>query len=269
MQASPLSAPRSSNHLPATAALSLLTALLVSAPSHAQEREGESSWSLGFGAASTQKPYAGIDRETRALPMIQFENQYVRVQGLGVEAKLPSLVISNTQRFDFSIVGRRALGIGYEEEDAPILSGMEERKGGYWLGAKTEWKNSVLNVSADWTGDASGNSKGQRFNLGVNKPWRFGQLTLIPRLGLTWHDKKYNDYYFGVRDSEARADRAAYQADAGVNVELGLNAMYMFDRHHSMMLGLGVNSLSKEIKDSPLVDRSSENRVFLAYLYRF
>lgn len=45
--------------------------------------------------------------------------------------------------------------------------------------------------------------------------------------------------------------------------------MYMFDRHHFVMLGVGATSLSKEIKNSPLVDRSSENRVFMAYTYRF
>lgn len=63
--------------------------------------------------------------------------------------------------------------------------------------------------------------------------------------------------------------RAAYRAAGGANLELGLSGIYLFDRHHSAILGVGVNSLSREIKDSPLVDRSTENRVFLAYVYRF
>ena len=43
----------------------------------------------------------------------------------------------------------------------------------------------------------------------------------------------------------------------------------MFDQRHSMFVDFEVTSLAKEIKDSPLVDKSTENRVFLGYLYRF
>lgn len=276
MRATSLPASAFQNHARGSViTFTFLAALLVSVPVHAQGRrpggdDDSSSWGLGIGAASSQKPYAGIDRETKAIPLIQFENKYVRLQGLGVEVKLPSLVIDDTQRLNFSIVGRGAPGGGYEAGDAPILSGMAERESGFWAGAKVEWKNSLVNVGADWTGDASGHSKGQRFSLGLSKPWRLGpHLMLTPRLGAVWQDGKYNDYYFGVRDAEARPGRAAYRADAGVNVEVGLSGLYRFDRHHSMMLGIGANSLSKEIKKSPLVDRSSENRVFMAYVYRF
>ena len=72
-----------------------------------------------------------------------------------------------------------------------------------------------------------------------------------------------------MRDAEARPDRPAYRADAGVNVEAGVNGIYMFDRHHSAMLGVSATRLSTAVTDSPLVDRSSESRVFLGYLYRF
>lgn len=229
-----------------------------------------SSWSLGIGVMSAQKPYAGIDREAKAIPMIQLENRYVRVRGLGLEVKLPGLVISDTQRLNFSIVGRGSAGGGYEADDAPVLGGMAERKSGFWAGAKVEWETGLVDVTADWTADASSHSKGQKFSLGVAKSWRLGQhVMLIPRLGATWQDRKYNDYYFGVRDSEVRPGRAAYRADAGVNAEVGLTGIYMFDRHHSAMLSAAVTSLSKEIKNSHLVDRSTENRVMAAYIYRF
>ncbi len=269
MRATPLPA-----FAPATI-LTLLATLLVSDPAHARGLgpggdDESSSWGLGIGVASSQQPYAGIGRETKAIPLIRFENKYVRVQGLGMEVKLPSRVISDTQRFDFSIVGRRAPGDGYEADDAPILAGMAERKSGFWAGAKVEWENSLINVSADWTSDVSGHSKGQKFSLGFSRPWHLGQQwKLVPSLEVAWQDRKYNDYYFGVRDSEARPGRAAYQADVGVNVEIGLSGMYMFDKHHSVMLGVGASSLPKEIKNSPLVDRSTENRVFMAYTYRF
>lgn len=227
------------------------------------------SWSLGIGAMSKQKAYAGIDRETKALPLIKFENKYVRIFGPGVELKLPSLEIGNSRQLDFSVVGKYD-GSGYEGGDARILDGMGERKGGVWAGAKMEWNGGLVDVSAEWLADASGNSKGQRFNLGLERTWRAGKhMMLTPRVGANWQDRKYVDYYFGVNNNEARIDRPAYAGKSGVNAEVGIRGIYMFDKQHSVLLDVEVSSLAKEIKDSPLVDRSTENRVFLGYIYRF
>lgn len=227
------------------------------------------SWSLGLGVMSRQKPYTDIDRENMALPMIQFENEYIQIFGPNIGLKLPSLDISDSQKLNFSIVGKYD-GSGYEADDAPILHGMRKRKGGFWAGAKMEWNNDLVDVSAEWLADASGNSEGQRFNLGLEKTWHFGSdLMLTPRVGASWQDKKYVDYYFGVRDSEVRIGRPAYAGKSGVNAEVGVRGIYMFDKRHSMFLDVEVSSLAKEIKDSPLVDDSTENRVILGYLYRF
>ncbi|HVK56597.1 MAG TPA: MipA/OmpV family protein [Burkholderiales bacterium] len=227
------------------------------------------SWSLGLGGMSRQKPYAGIDRENKAIPLLQLENKYVHIFGPVIELKLPSLDISDSQKLNFSIVGKYD-GSGHEADDAPILDGMSKRKGGFWAGAKMEWSSDLVDVSAEWLADASGNSKGQRFNLGLERTWRFGRhMMLTPRVGASWQDKKYVDYYFGVRDDEARIDRPAYEGKSGVNAEVGARGIYMFDKRHSVLLDVEVSSLPKEIKDSPLVDRSTENRVFFGYLYRF
>jgi outer membrane protein len=233
------------------------------------ESSESSSWGLGIGMISAQKPYAGIDRDNTALPLIYFENKYVRVFGPGAEVKLPALNISSSQRIGFSILGRYD-GSGYKPDDAPILNGMSKRESGFWAGAGMTWHNDVVNVSADWFADASGNSKGQSFSLGLEKTWRFGEhVMLTPRLKAKWLDKKYVDYYYGVRADEVRADRSAYVGESAVNSELGIRANYIFDAQHSVFMDVGVTRLAKEIKNSPLVDRSNENRVMLGYMYRF
>lgn len=261
---------------PATTAFARLTlmraaALLLLMPrlAAASEPETSSSWGLGLGAGSMQKPYTGMDRENRVLPMLSYENRWVRVAGLGAEIKLPRLGISDKQHIDFRLVARYD-GSGYEADDAPVLAGMAERKSGFWAGARAIWHTGFAQLNADWTADASGHSKGQRFSLGIEKNFRVGPtLMLTPRLAAVWLDRKYVDYYFGVRDGEALTDRAAYGGRAGVNTELGLRGAYLLDRHHSLFVDVGVTRLSRPIQDSPLVDRSTENRVFMGYLYRF
>jgi outer membrane protein len=92
---------------------------------------------------------------------------------------------------------------------------------------------------------------------------------VMPYVTAHWLDKKYVDYYYGVRAAEATAGRAAYVGKGGVNVDVGLRTMYRFDEHHSMLLDVGITRLAKEIKASPLVDRSRTNRVILGYMYSF
>lgn len=253
----------------------LAAGLVCAVPAFAQAPDGDeppsTSWSLGVGVGviSMQKAYAGIDRENKVLPILLFENQYVHVFGPQIGIKLPSLDLSDSQQLNFSLVGKYD-GSGYKAGDAPILGGMSERKGGFWAGAEVEWKNDLADVKAAWFADVSGNSKGQNFSLGVEKTWNFDdRIMLTPRAEASWHDKKYVDYYFGVRDSEARTGRPAYAGKAGTGAEVGVRGLYLFDQRHSVFLDVAVSSLPEEIKDSPLVDRSTENRVLLGYTYRF
>ncbi|KIN15852.1 MipA/OmpV family protein [Vreelandella titanicae] len=229
----------------------------------------KTTWGLGIGAISKQEPYAGIDRDNSALPLLQVENRYFRVFGPGIEFKLPSINISDSQQLNFGIVGQYD-GSGYEENDAPILNGMGEREGGFWAGAKMEWNSNLVDVDAEWLTDVSGNSDGQRFNLGLERTWQIGEHVLLtPRVGASWQDDKNVDYYFGVRDSEIRFDRPAYSGESAINIKAGVRGVYQFDQHHSVLMGVEVTSLADEIKDSPLVDRSTQNAVFVGYLYTF
>ncbi|OUE38719.1 structural protein MipA [Billgrantia desiderata SP1] len=233
------------------------------------DAESSTTWALGLGVLSAQEPYAGIGRDNTALPLLQFENQYVHLFGPRIEFKLPSLDIGDSQQLSFGIVGEYD-GSGYEEGDAPILNGMEKRRGGFWAGGVVEWSTSFIDVSAEWLADVSGNSNGQIASLGLERTWRFGNHVLFtPHVGASWQDEKTVDYYFGVRENEARLDRPAYVGEAGVNIEAGVRGVYMFDRHHSVLVGGGVTSLADEIKDSPLVDRSTVNSIYLGYMYRF
>lgn len=226
-------------------------------------------WGLGIGVISKQDAYKGIKRETEAVPLLRFENEYVEFWGLGLEVKLPGLQLDGGSRIRFGIVGEAELS-GYKAKDAPILAGMAERKGTLWVGAKATWENDLVDLSAELTADASGNSKGRKFSLGVAKELHLGEhAMLVPYATANWLDKKYVDYYYGVRAAEATAGRAAYVGKGGVNVDIGLRAMYRFDQHHSMLLDVGVTRLARQIKASPIVGRSSTNQAIVGYVYSF
>ncbi len=244
---------------------------LLCFPLTAQEAEDEqgSSWGLGIGAVSSQKAYTDMDRDSSVIPFISYQNEYIEVLGPNLKYKLPGLELNDSNRFNFSLVGEYDFSDN-DPDETPILNGMEERKGGFWAGAAAEWQNPLLTVSLEWLTEVSGDSDGSVINLGIERTWHIGQrFMLTPRVVLSQVDKNYVDYYYGVRADEVRSDRAFYQGEAGLNTEIGLRAMYMFDRNQMLMLDLAVTSLASEIKDSPLVDSSTESRVILGYIYRF
>ncbi len=77
------------------------------------------------------------------------------------------------------------------------------------------------------------------------------------------------DYYHGVTAAEARAGRAAYRADATANVEVALRLDHRLAPQHTAFADVGAMALGREIKNSPLVDRSTVPQVRLGYMYRF
>lgn len=225
---------------------------------------GEASpWGLGLGVAYDRKPYRDFDDKAQALPLVAYENRWVSIFGPRVDLKLPSAgPVSFRLRAAYS-------GDGYEDDDSPYLAGMDERKSSFWLGGAAVWRNSVANLSAEWLGDASGHSKGQKFKLQAERRFQAGAFDFTPRLAAHWVDSKYVDYYYGVKSSEVRLGRTAYDGDSTVNVEAGLRIGYGITPRQSVFLDLSTTRLGSGIKDSPLVDRSSMNGVRIGYFYRF
>ena len=223
----------------------------------------ESQWSLGLGVAGVQKVYRDIDRDSTPLPILNFENKWVSVGVPRVDVKLYT-----SPALSFRLRARYA-GDGYESEDSPYLAGMDERKGSVWAGGAAIWKNDIANVSAELLGDASGNSKGSRFKLQVDHRFGMGSFGITPRLGAEFYDRKYVEYYYGVKASEATATRSAYQGDSSTGVEAGLRVDYSPARQHTVFLDLGVTGYGDAIKDSSLVEKSSQSRVSVGYIYRF
>jgi outer membrane protein len=248
------------------AAIALLCLPLAAQQS---DDEQESSWGLGLGVMSSQKAYTDMDNDTKVIPFISYQNEYIEVLGPNLKYKLPSFELNNSNKFNFNLVGEYDFSDN-DPDETPILNGMEERKGGFWAGAQMEWQNDIATVSLEWLTEVSGDSDGSVLNLGIERTWHIGRsYMLTPRVVLSRVDKNYVDYYYGVRADEVRIDRAFYQGEAGLNTEVGVRGIYMIDQKQMIMLDLAVTSLATEIKDSPLVDSSTESRVMLGYIYRF
>lgn len=253
--------------------LACAAALLASGAAHAQQGAAqpaaadpdaqEGQWALGAGVGVERSPYTGYGNKTRALPLLMYNGRYFRFAGTTADLKLGAL-----GPVGFTLRARYA-DDGYDGSDAPILNGMEKRKGGFWLGASAMWRNPWADLSLEWLADASGNSHGQTVKLQAEHRFTAGRFTLAPYLGVNWMSSDYVDYYFGVRQNEVTAQRRAYQGSSTANLVGGLRTDYRFTQSQSMFLDLRMTRYGSGITDSPLVDRSNSPSARIGYLYRF
>lgn len=121
--------------IPSVILLAVASSAIAAQAAEAQTAEASSSWGMGVGAISSQQPYSGIDRDNKAIPLIYFENEYLRVFGPNAEVKLTQLEINDTQQIDFSLVGQYDFS-GYDADDSRVFDGMSDRKSGFWAGPK-------------------------------------------------------------------------------------------------------------------------------------
>lgn len=245
----------------AVAAL-LATASLSAFAQSTPNGDPPAMWGVGLGVSAERMPYRGADTDTSVLPLLMYESKWFSVLGPTVALKLPSAgPVSFRLKVQYS-------GDGYDSGDSEFLRFMHERKDGFWLGGSAIWNTGFADLTAEYLA-AAGNSDGQKFKLQVDRTFRQGDWAFTPRFAAKWYDDKYVDYYYGVRRDEVIPGRRFHKGESTMNAELGLRVNYALARNQSVFVDVSASTLGSEIKDSPLVDRSSEAAVRFGYLYRF
>ncbi len=278
-----LRAPRWIPSLPGAAAtlrvgalLALTATLAVLAPgAHAQvfgdrDPAAASSTTLGLGVAGAfrQRPYAGADRKNDVVPVLFVESPWFRLSGGAADLKLwrhqfaPGNSLEASARLKYEPEG-------YKAGDSPALAGMDKRKDAFLGGGALAWRTPWVDVGAEWVADLAGDSKGQKLSLQVEHRFTLGPLGVTPRAKAQWLDRKYVDYYFGVRAAEVLPGRALYLGEAATTAEAGVRVDYAIGRRHSVFIDASVTRLPDEIRQSPIVSRKDSSRLAVGYLYRF
>ena len=226
--------------------------------------EQDSNFMLGLGVASSKSIYKGVGTETDVLPGFAYESGdfYVLGPELGYH-------LINTDKLTLSAIASYRME-GYEAGDSVDLRGMDERKGAFELGMSAALDTEYGEWSATALADVSGEHEGYELELGWEKRLELSQnWALTPEAALTWRSDDLNNYYYGVKASEATVNRAAYTAESGTIFSVGVNADYMIDPQQMVRFGANYNSYSSEISDSTIVEKDNNYEVSAMYLYRF
>ncbi|APA84893.1 MipA/OmpV family protein [Paraburkholderia sprentiae WSM5005] len=218
-------------------------------------------WGLGVAAGIEAAPYKGYGTKYTPIPLLFFDNKWVHAFGTSADLKLGSWA-----GVSVALRGHFAIGDGYKGSDAPILNGMQDRNGAFWYGPALAWHTAFGTLSGDFL---EGGNKGQRAAIDFGKVFDYGRFSIEPHAGVEWLSSKYVDYYYGVRQSEARAGRPAYTGKSTYDMSLGTRVDYHFTRHQGVIFDVGISHPGGGITDSPLVGKRYIPEVKIGYLYQF
>jgi outer membrane protein len=250
--------------LPALLLLSCATAAPAYAASDALVDLLAIPGSAGLGGLqrSAASPYKGATTTYDLVPLYMYEGSRVFLHASRIGIKLNEQPHHTVDLFlDYRFEG-------YPNDRTPaVLAGMEKRAPSVDLGWAYRYRDGVNNVDAELLHDADNASHGTELRLRYSADWRDGRLHLRPSATLARRDARLNNYYYGVRASEANALRPAYQAGAGTDWMLALYGYYEITERWRLLGGVGITLPSSVIRHSPVVeDRPQPNGlVGLAY----
>ncbi len=127
------------------------------------------------------------------------------------------------------------------------------------------WGQATLSAFHDVSGTHDG------FEVGAEYGYRFthGRLSVSPSVGARYKSAARNDYYWGVRASEANGALPAFQVDEGINWQAGVRAGYYLTRSLRLALSANYERLDDNMAESPLVEDSHVVGYFAGLAWQF
>jgi outer membrane protein len=227
---------------------------------------GKRPITLGIGIMYKDKPYQGFDssERTNPVPIVLYEGERFFARGgtIGWD-------FMDSDAIEVAVIGE-ILNDGYESGDSAFLAGMSDRDPSFGVGGHVIFKPEKLGFKLAAVTDMADNSDGSQLRGEVFYTEKAGDWLFKPYASIVWQDEDYNDYYYGVRSSEAITGRPAYSADSDINFRFGALAIYQQKTSPWMYLaGLRFDLLGDEIDDSPIVDDDTELTAILGVAYTF
>ncbi|NEX60528.1 MipA/OmpV family protein [Noviherbaspirillum galbum] len=266
----------------ASTAMPVLTFLCACLPAMPAGAEALPKWELGLGAAGISLPsYRGSDvqrSEVLPAPYVVYRGERLQADRGGVRAEL-----LRNDLFELNVSAN--LSLYRTTNDDPARRGMESLRPVAELGPTADfslWRSADgradldfrVPLRAGFTIESSPRHVG--WLLAPNLRLRLHDLGGMPGLGLSlqggpqFADRRWHDYTYGVRPSEATAARPAYAASGGYS---GMQVTGTLSRRFGdFWTGafVRVDSLNGAVfRDSPLVRQNQGVTAGLAVIWVF
>jgi outer membrane protein len=209
-------------------------------------------------------PYRGGGTRHDFVPIYVYEGKRAFLEAYRAGLKLNETPDSRLDVF----VAYRFEGFPYDRIPAS-LAGMANRGPGVDVGLGYQFRQPWGTLFGEVLTDATGGSNGSEVRGGYRYDWTIGNLQLQPQLTFAARDANLNNYYYGVRPSEAIGTRFAYEPGSGVNAELGLSATYRLSDRWRLLGGVSAKRWSSGVRASPIFENRTQLAGQLGLAYDF
>lgn len=182
----------------------------------------------------------------------------------------------NTENLILTAYGRYSLYTGYKPKDMiDEFKNMDKRKDDFQLGLRGKYNFVYLNtgIVAHISRDVSGRSDGILGRIEINQPiFLDKKVTLLPYIAVEYMSANYTDYYFGIKESEARKGinkGKSYKVDDSFNFEAGIRGMLKVNNNVNTFLSIGYTRYGDSLVNSPLVKSKDIYTVGVGISYSF
>jgi len=224
----------------------------------------DANLSVGLGVAWATSPFRGGDDKILPFPDISYQNGdfFIDVSGIGY-------TVYSQENCAITVIGSWHSG-EYDSDDSSYLKGMEDRKFAIEGGVAISTETFLGNIGITALSDVSGHHKGQAVTAQYSIPFGGGDTWVVEAVaGLNWQSEKMVDYYYGVRRSEERDDRAYYEGKSTFSPSVGLNGAVEIYDNIFFQGEINYEFLGSGITDSPLIDDDYVLAVAVSLSYSF
>jgi outer membrane protein len=228
--------------------------------------------SLGAGYIYSRSVYSGVRSRHISIPFFSYKSGNFFLRGFNGSYKLHD---KGNLKSSFVIDGNFFSG-GYEADDSSILSEMDERKGTISVGTQLSLKVNKLQFSVKILKDLINVHGGieAEFDIGTRFPisilFKSMPFTMIgASYGYKYSNEKYNNYYYGVKVSEANVGRSSYSTSSSLSPYFSSFVLMNLAPRWTLMSIYRVQWIPDEIKSSPIVDKDKLFTVITFITYKY
>lgn len=222
--------------------------------------------SAGLGAIQrlASSPYRGATVTQDLVPLYMYEGKQVYLHANRAGWKL-----SERQEHDLEVFVDYRFE-GFPADQTPlVLQGMTRRNAGIDVGIAYRKRKPWGNLDVEVLHDANNASHGTEMRLGYSLDVQSGRLHLRPSVAVARRSANLNNYYYGVRVSEARPDRPAYMPGSGLDWTASLFGYYELSQRWRLLGGIGITGLADGVRNSPIVDDKLQPNAMVGAAYDF
>ncbi|UCM99471.1 MipA/OmpV family protein [Sulfurimonas sp. SWIR-19] len=235
---------------------------------HLTAQQNKQELTIGAGPYFQSQPYKEASALVLPSPVIFFDNSvvYARWSRFGLYF-LGDKKEEYSWGFSFTVQPRT---LGYKASDSVSLQGMSDKdstmEGGIAFSAG--YKDSayievmlladILNKYNSWIGSVE-----------IGDKYTAGRFTFYPSAVLLYQPRKFLDYYYGVKNSEATLQRPAYMPKGGFSFAVQTYIKYPLTKKLSALLNIRADRIPNSAYNSPLVNNKFIYSGLASVIYTF